>query len=158
MVAQAAGGNDALMGGAVDGEPGWHEVSHRVGQASLHAALSRVEVGRSRVAAQGVGAGGPLEGVSHRVLIQEAVVEVDESFLELLGAQGAQHVRMQAAELGDTERDPSSSHPTQNALPLGKPRGANPLGSAPRCPPSLHLTPSQLPGATTSPLIFSPVK
>lgn len=74
---------------------------------------------------------GPLEGVSHRVLIQEAVVEVDEGLLELLGAQGAQHVRMQAAELGDTERDPSSSCPTQTALPLGKPRDANPLGSAP---------------------------
>lgn len=34
------------------------------------------------------------------MLIQEAVVEVNESFLELLGAQGAQHVRMQAAEQG----------------------------------------------------------
>ena len=46
-----------LTGGAADGEPGWHEVSYRAGQASLHAVLSRVEVGRSRVAAQGVGDG-----------------------------------------------------------------------------------------------------
>lgn len=43
---------------------------------------------------------GPLEGVSHRGLVQEAMVEVEEGLLGLLGAQRSQHVRVQAAELG----------------------------------------------------------
>lgn len=37
--------------------------------------------------------------VSHRCLVQEAVVEVEEGLLGLLGAQGAQHVRVQVAQL-----------------------------------------------------------
>lgn len=39
-------------------------------------------------------------GVSYRSLLQEAVIEIEEGLLSFFGAQGAQHVRMQAAELG----------------------------------------------------------
>lgn len=43
---------------------------------------------------------GPLRGVSHRSLVQEAMVEVEEGLLGLFGTQGSQHVCVQAAELG----------------------------------------------------------
>lgn len=39
-------------------------------------------------------------GVSYRSLLQEAVIEIEEGLLGFFGAQGTQHVRMQAAELG----------------------------------------------------------
>lgn len=38
--------------------------------------------------------------VSHRSLLQETVIEVEEGLLGFFGAQRAQHVCMQAAELG----------------------------------------------------------
>lgn len=47
-----------------------------------------------------MGGPGPLEGVSHRGLVQKAMVEVEEGLLGLLGAQGSQHVRVKATELG----------------------------------------------------------
>ena len=40
----------------MEGGPGWHRVSPH--QAALHVALSRLEVGRSRLAVQGEGDGG----------------------------------------------------------------------------------------------------
>lgn len=57
------------------------------------------QVGTESPQDQGVGRLGPLEGVSHRRLVQEAMAEVEEGLLGLLGAQGTQHVRVQAAEL-----------------------------------------------------------
>lgn len=66
--------------------PGWHRVSPD--QASLH----RVEVGRCRVAVQGQGWGS--WKASHRGLLQEAVIEVEEGLLGLLGTQRAQQVRV----------------------------------------------------------------
>lgn len=102
--------------------PGW--LSTGSPQASaLHAALSGAGVGRLRVALQSQGEGGLglLEGVSHRGLVQEAVVEVDEGLLGLLGAQRAQHVRVQAAELG--RQSVTCLPPTP--LPLGKRQGSN---------------------------------
>lgn len=48
---------------------------------------------------QVVGGLGPLRGVSHRSLVQEAMVEVKEGLFGLFGTQGSQYVCVQAAEL-----------------------------------------------------------